>query len=66
MNHSSVIFFYLLAAFVIFITMRGELPRYLGFLLASPKAAPVQAAQTSPGDLAKGAEKLAQFAALMA
>jgi hypothetical protein len=33
---SNVIFFYLFAAFLVFITMRGELPKYLGFLLASP------------------------------
>lgn len=40
MPQSNVIFFYLFAAFVIFITMRGELPKYLGFLLASPKSTP--------------------------
>jgi hypothetical protein len=37
MPQSNVIFAYLFAAFVIFITVRGELPKYLGFLLASPK-----------------------------
>ena len=36
MPQSNVIFFYLFAAFFVFITMRGELPKYLGFLLASP------------------------------
>lgn len=32
----NVIFFFLFAAFVIYITIRGELPKYMGFLLASP------------------------------
>lgn len=36
MPQSNVIFFYIFAAYLIFITMRGELPKYLGFLLASP------------------------------
>jgi hypothetical protein len=37
MPQSNVIFFYLFAAFFVFITMRGELPKYMGFLLASPQ-----------------------------
>lgn len=37
MRQSSVIFFYMFAAFLIFITMRGELPVYMGFLLVPPK-----------------------------
>jgi hypothetical protein len=36
MPQSNVIFFYVFAAFFVFITLRGELPKYLGFLLASP------------------------------
>lgn len=36
MSQSNVIFFFLFAAFFVFITMRGELPKYMGFLLASP------------------------------
>lgn len=32
----NVIFFFLFAAFVMIITIRGELPKYLGFILASP------------------------------
>lgn len=36
MNQSNVIFFFVFAAFFVFITLRGELPKYLGFLLASP------------------------------
>jgi hypothetical protein len=38
MNQSNVIFGFLAAAWLIFITVRGELPTYLGFLLASPQA----------------------------
>lgn len=40
MPQSNVIFFYLFAAFFVFITMRGELPKYMGFLLSSPTPAP--------------------------
>lgn len=36
MPQSNVIFFYVFAAFFVFITLRGELPKYMGFLLASP------------------------------
>lgn len=52
MPQSNVIFFYLFAAFFVFITMRGELPKYMGFLLASPKAAPSTSAVTRGPDLA--------------
>lgn len=38
MGQSNSIFFFLFAAFFVFITMRGELPKYMGFILASPKA----------------------------
>lgn len=38
MQQSNVIFFFLFAAFVIYITIRGELPKYLGFLFSSPVA----------------------------
>ncbi|MDE2020305.1 MAG: hypothetical protein KGJ13_08225 [Patescibacteria group bacterium] len=37
---SNVIFFYLFAAFFVFITMRGELRKYMGFLLSTPTPAP--------------------------
>lgn len=37
MNQSSVIFGFLLAAWLIFITQRGELPLYWGFLAKSPQ-----------------------------
>lgn len=33
MNQSNVIFAYLFGAFVIYITMRGELRTYMGFLI---------------------------------
>jgi hypothetical protein len=33
---SNVIFFFVFAAFFVFITLRGELPKYMGFLFASP------------------------------
>lgn len=33
MNQSNVIFAFLFAAFIIFVTMRGDLPKYLGFVL---------------------------------
>lgn len=36
MQQSSVIFFFLFAAFIVFVTQRGELPTYLGLLLLSP------------------------------
>lgn len=32
--NSNTVFLTLLLAFVVFITMRGDLPRYMGFLLA--------------------------------
>jgi len=35
---SNVIFFYLFAAFFVFITMRGELRKYMGFLFSTPTA----------------------------
>jgi hypothetical protein len=36
-SQSNVIFAYLLIAYLIFITMRGELPIYMGFLLGGPQ-----------------------------
>ncbi len=44
---SNVIFFYLFAAFFVFITMRGELPKYMGFLLSTPTPAPQKVSITS-------------------
>ena len=40
MRQSSIIFFYLVAAFIVFITQKGELPAYLGLLLLSPPQQP--------------------------
>jgi hypothetical protein len=34
-NQSNIIFAFLFVAFLVFITMRGELPTYLGFLFGS-------------------------------
>lgn len=33
MPQSNVIFAFLFAAFIIFVTVRGNLPKYMGFLL---------------------------------
>lgn len=33
MAQSNAIFAFMFAAFVVFVTMRGELPTYMGFLL---------------------------------
>lgn len=38
MNQSTIIFGYLAVAFLIFITQRGELPIYWGFLVKSPQS----------------------------
>jgi hypothetical protein len=48
MPQSNVIFFYMFAAFFVFITLRGELPKYMGFLLASPKG-PTNTNVNTPG-----------------
>jgi len=39
-NQSSVIFFFIFAAYFVFVTIRGELPIYMGLLLKSPSTAP--------------------------
>lgn len=54
MPQSNVIFAFLAVAFVIFITMRGELRLYMGFLLGSSAgAAPPAPTKTASGpDLA--------------
>lgn len=48
MNQSAVIFGYLFVAFLVFITMKGELPVYAGFLLSTPTPAPATV-KTSAG-----------------
>lgn len=72
MPQSNVIFFYLFAAFVIYVTIRGELPLYLGFLLSTPQdnsivrsdLPPVQTSSVS--DTAKTLASAAQLAAVFA
>jgi hypothetical protein len=66
MNQSTVIFGYLFVAFLIFITMRGELPVYAGFLLSTPKASGNSGnvganTQSSATDAIKGAAEIAAF-----
>lgn len=46
MSQSNVIFASIFLAYIVFITMRGELPIYLGFLL---KSAPAQPSQSNAG-----------------
>jgi hypothetical protein len=53
-NQSTIIFGYLAAAFVIFITMRGELPIYMGFLLSTPKQPSAGPTATGSGGISTG------------
>jgi hypothetical protein len=59
-NQSTIIFGFLFAAFLVFITQRGELPIYLGFLLTSPKKAVAPAnintAETKTSNAGEGIE----------
>lgn len=50
MPQSNVIMAFVFAAFIVFVTQRGELPVYLGFLLATPK--PSAAPTPSPATVA--------------
>lgn len=52
MNQSTIIFAFLFAAFVVFITQRGELPIYLGFILATPTQPLGSATATAAGSTA--------------
>jgi hypothetical protein len=61
MPQSNVIFFYVFAAFLVFITMRGELPKYMGFLLLSPKQKSQVSQVTRGPDLATVAQTAAAF-----
>lgn len=68
MSQSDVIFFYVFAAFFVFITMRGELPKYMGFLLLPPKGqsvAPVGPTQVGSAGANDKLATLAQFATLL-
>lgn len=71
MNQSSVIFGALFVAFLVFITLRGELPTYAGFLLSTPKGGatpPVgkQADNSGSGVSVDQVAQAAQFAAFLA
>lgn len=46
MRWDNVVALYLIAAFLVFITLRGELPVYMGFLL-SPASVPAKTPQQS-------------------
>jgi hypothetical protein len=52
---SNVIFFYLFAAFFVFITLRGELRKYMGFLLSTPAASSAQTTTSIVTSLAANA-----------
>ena len=51
MNQSTIIFGYLFVAFLLFITQRGKLPVYLGFILATPKTPSAGPQATGSGAL---------------
>lgn len=71
MNQSTIIFGYLAVAFLIFITQRGELPLYWGFLVSSPQApasgpTTTKTGQLTNGDVAKSAARIADLASTLA
>lgn len=55
-NQSGVIFGFLFIGFLVFITIRGELPIYAGLLLSTPKQAAGGASVVSGADVAKIAQ----------
>lgn len=61
MNQSTIIFGYLAVAFLVFITQRGELPIYWGFLVSSPKQPAAGPSVTKEGALVNSNDKLAQM-----
>lgn len=63
MRWDNVVALYLMIAWVVFITLRGELPVYLGFLL-SPVSVP--SAQPPSQSAGAGAASLASIAAMAA
>ena len=67
MSQSSVIFFFLFAAFIVFITQKGELPTYLGLLFLSPQTTggTTQTSATSLSTVAQSAEAIGQAAAAL-
>ena len=50
MSQSSLIFFFLLVGYIVFITLRGELPLYVALLKSSPSGTPA-ATPAVPGAL---------------
>jgi hypothetical protein len=54
MNQSTIIFGYLAVAFLIFITQRGELPIYWGFLVSAPTTPASGPTATGSGALTGG------------
>lgn len=70
MNQSSVIFGFLAAAFLVFITQRGSLPLYWGFLVSTPKQ-PAAGPTASPdgkintSDIIAIGKTAAQFAVIL-
>lgn len=71
MNQSSWIAGYIFLAFLVFITMRGELPKYLGFLLASPvdtgiTVTPLAPVKQSSNDATENFTKVVDFAKFIA
>lgn len=55
MQQSNLIFAYLFGAYLIFVTMRGELPLYMGFLLSSaPGTYAPPTASTAPVGASSG------------
>lgn len=68
MSQSNVIFAAIFVAYLVFITMRGEVPIYLGLLLkspapSSPLANPVATGQGAVGDFANAAVAAAPYVA---
>lgn len=68
MNQSTVILGYLAAGFLVFITVRGELPTYMGFLLgagtgaAAGSASSTAQASPSSGDVSSLVSSIAPIA----
>lgn len=62
-NQSNVIFAFLAVAFVIFITMRGEIGVYMGFLLSTPKTSNAASGTVDISALEKGVDNVNAAAA---
>lgn len=65
MNQTSIIFAVLFAAWLVFITARGELPSYIGVLTGSvPAPKQTQTTSDSGSSIIQDAATVAQFAAI--